>query len=359
MGENDPLLWFGLTASNSIICTDNSLRTGSIGPVLFGYIMFMGIRTEKLGTTGLEISVIGFGAWAIGGPWEFGWGKQDDDDSMATMRAALEKGINWIDTAAAYGMGHSEELIGRLLKGIPESERPFIFTKCGLPWKKGAGEVYNDISPASIQKELEMSLKRLGVDVIDLYQIHWPVPDDDLESAWATMAGLKRSGKVRHIGASNFSAAQLERAAAIAPVETLQPNYSLLNRDVEKEVLPWCASHGSGVICYSPMGSGMLSGKMTRERIGSLPEDDWRKSRSDMLREPQLTQNLALVDLLSEVGKNHGNSAGEIAIAWVLSNPAVSAAITGMRHPGQTGITAAADVILDSEDINKIASFFS
>lgn len=318
----------------------------------------MDMRTKQLGNTGLDISVIGFGAWAIGGQWDYGWGAQDDDDSMATMRAALEKGVNWIDTAPAYGLGHSEELIGKLLKSIPESERPLIFTKCGLPWKEGAREAYNDISPASIEREIDMSLQRLGIDVIDLYQIHWPIPDDDLEAAWETMAKLKSTGKVRHIGGSNFSADQLEKAAAIAPVDTFQPNYSLLNRDVEKEVLPWCASHGTGVICYSPMGSGMLSGKMTRERVDSLPDDDWRKAKSDMLREPQLTHNLALVDLLADIGKKHSNSAGEIAIAWVLSNPTVSAAITGMRHPGQTAITAAADVTLDSEDIKKIDSFF-
>lgn len=316
------------------------------------------MRTKRLGNTDLVISVIGFGAWAIGGPWDYGWGKQDDEDSMATMRAALKKGVNWIDTAAAYGLGHSEELVGKLCRDIPVSERPLIFTKCGLPWKDGAGEAYNDISQASIHKEIDMSLKRLGVDVIDLYQIHWPIPDEDLESAWETMAELKRAGKVRYIGGSNFSVAQLERASAIAPVDTMQPNYSLLNRDVEKEVLPWCASRGSGVICYSPMASGMLSGKMTRERIKSLADDDWRKSKSDMLREPQLSYNLSLVEQLTEIGNKHGNSPGEIAIAWVLSNPAVTAAITGMRHPGQTAITAAADVVLDKQDRDKIDSFF-
>ena len=320
---------------------------------------YMEIRKKQLGRTGLEITVMGFGAWAIGGQWDFGWGRQDDDESIATIRAALEKGINWIDTAPAYGLGHSEEIIGSLLAELPDSEKPLIFTKCGLPWKDGAWEAYNDISPASIRKELEMSLKRLGVDVIDLYQIHWPIPDEGLEAAWETMADLKRIGKVRHIGASNFTVAQLERVVSIAPVETLQPSYSLLARDIEETVLPWCASRDVGVLCYSPMGSGMLSGKMTRERIAAMPEDDWRKSKSDMLKEPQLSKNLALVDILTEIGKKYGRNAGEIAIAWVLSNPAVSAAITGMRHPGQTAITSAADVILDDDDRALINRSFS
>jgi aryl-alcohol dehydrogenase-like predicted oxidoreductase len=318
----------------------------------------MEIKTKALGKTGLEISVIGFGAWAIGGQWDYGWGPQDDKDSLSTIRAALERGVNWIDTAPAYGLGHSEELIGRLLKTLSGSEKPFIFTKCGLPWKDGAWAAYNDISPSSINREIDMSLKRLGIDVIELYQIHWPVPDNELEEAWETMANLKKIGKVRHIGASNFSLSQLNRTDAIAPVETLQPNYSLIARDIEEEILPWCASRETGVLCYSPMGSGMLSGKMTRERIAALPEDDWRKSKSEMLREPQLSRNLALVEVLAEIGKKYERSPGEIAIAWVLTNPAVSGAITGMRHPGQTAITSAAEVVLDGDDMDRIDRFF-
>jgi aryl-alcohol dehydrogenase-like predicted oxidoreductase len=318
----------------------------------------MEMKKKVLGKTNLEITVIGFGAWAIGGQWDYGWGPQDDSDSLSTIRSALEHGINWIDTAPAYGLGHSEELIGKVLRNLPESEKPLIFTKCGLPWKNGARAVYNDLSPASINREIDQSLKRLGIDVIDLYQIHWPVPDDQLEAAWETMANLKRSGKVRHIGASNFSKSQLDRAQAIAPVETLQPNYSLMARDIEKDVIPWCVSHQTGVLCYSPMASGMLSGKMTRERILAIPEDDWRKSKSEMFREPQLSRNLALVDLITEIGKKYKRTPGEIAIAWVLANPAVSGAITGMRHPGQTAITSAADVVLDGNDLVRIEKFF-
>ncbi len=311
-----------------------------------------------MGLTGLEITVLGFGAWAIGGQWDYGWGKQDDDDSIATMRSALEKGINWIDTAPAYGLGHSEEVIGHMLKDLPASEKPLIFTKCGLPWKDGAWATYNDLSPASIRREVEMSLRRLGVDTIDLYQIHWPVSDKDIEAAWQTMAELKEAGKVRHIGVSNFSASQLDLAASIAPVETLQPNYSLIARDIEMDILPWCAMHNTGVICYSPMGSGMLSGKMTRKRIAAMPDDDWRKAKSNMLKEPQLSRNLALVDVLNEIANQYDRSAGEIAIAWVLLNSEVTAAITGMRHPGQTVITAVADVVLDKKDLDKINRFF-
>ena len=318
----------------------------------------MSIKTKQLGQTGLDITVLGFGAWAIGGQWDYGWGKQDDDDSIATMRSALEKGINWIDTAPAYGLGHSEEVIGHMLKDLPASEKPLIFTKCGLPWKDGAWATYNDLSPASIRREVEMSLRRLGVDTIDLYQIHWPVSDKDIEAAWQTLAELKEAGKVRHIGVSNFSASQLDLAASIAPVETLQPNYSLIARDIEMDILPWCAMHNTGVICYSPMGSGMLSGKMTRKRIAAMPDDDWRKAKSNMLKEPQLSRNLALVDVLNEIANQYNRSAGEIAIAWVLSNSEVTAAITGMRHPEQTVITAAADVVLDKNDLDKINRFF-
>ena len=318
----------------------------------------MSIKTKQLGQTGLDITVLGFGAWAIGGQWDYGWGKQDDDDSIATMRSALEKGINWIDTAPAYGLGHSEEVIGHMLKDLPASEKPLIFTKCGLPWKDGAWATYNDLSPASIRREVEMSLRRLGVDTIDLYQIHWPVSDKDIEAAWQTLAELKEAGKVRHIGVSNFSASQLDLAASIAPVETLQPNYSLIARDIEMDILPWCAMHNTGVICYSPMGSGMLSGKMTRKRIAAMPDDDWRIAKSNMLKEPQLSRNLALVDVLNEIANQYNRSAGEIAIAWVLSNSEVTAAITGMRHPEQTVITAAADVVLDKNDLDKINRFF-
>jgi len=318
----------------------------------------MNIKKTILGRSSLEISVVGFGAWAIGGPWEYGWGEQSDKESAATIRKALERGVNWIDTAPAYGLGHSEEVIGNLLKEIPAADRPLVFTKCGLPWKKGARGVYNDISPASIQKEIDMSLRRLRVDAIDLYQIHWPSSDEDIERAWETMANLKRIEKVRHIGVSNFSAAQLERIKAIAPVETLQPNYSLLSRDIEVDVLPYCKRENIGVISYSPMASGMLSGKMTRERIAALPADDWRKSKRDFLGEPRLTKILALVDILKDIANQYGRSAGEVAIAWVLKNPAINAAIVGMRRPEQSSVIAAENLELSGEDLGRIERFF-
>lgn len=316
------------------------------------------MKRVMLGRSDLEISVIGFGAWAIGGPWEYGWGKQNDNESVATIRSALERGVNWIDTAPAYGLGHSEKVIGNFLKEIPAADKPLIFTKCGLPWKEGAQGVYNDISPASIQKEIDMSLRRLKLEVIDLYQIHWPSPDENIEKAWETMANLKRSGKVRHIGVSNFSTIQLERIEGIAPVETLQPNYSLLSRNIEIDILPYCKKRNIGVISYSPMASGMLSGKMTRERIATLPADDWRKRKGNMLNEPRLGKTLALVDVLTDIANQYGRSAGEVAVAWVLGNPCISAAIVGMRHPEQTAVISAENLELGNGDLDRIERFF-
>jgi len=314
------------------------------------------MKRVMLGRSNLEISVIGLGAWAIGGPWEYGWGKQDDKESIATIRGSLEKGVNWIDTAPAYGLGHSENVIGKFLEEIPPADRPFIFTKCGLPWKKGARAVYNDLSPASIQKEIDMSLRRLKLDVIDLYQIHWPNPDENIERAWETMANLKRIEKVRHIGVSNFSTAQLRRIEAIAPVETLQPNYSLLSRNIEADILPYCKKLHIGVISYSPMASGMLSGKMTRERIERLPADDWRKKKG--VFEPKLTKILALADVLTNIANQYERSAGEVAVAWVLKNPAISAAIVGMRRPEQTTVIEAENLVLSKDDLDRIEHFF-
>lgn len=316
------------------------------------------MKRVMLGRSDLEISVIGFGAWAIGGPWDYGWGKQNDNESVATIRSALERGVNWIDTAPAYGLGHSEKVIGNFLKEIPAADKPLIFTKCGLPWKEGAQGVYNDISPASIQKEIDMSLRRLKLEVIDLYQIHWPSPDENIEKAWETMANLKRSGKVRHIGVSNFSTIQLERIEGIAPVETLQPNYSLLSRNIETDILPYCKKRNIGVISYSPMASGMLSGKMTRERIATLPADDWRKRKGNMLNEPRLGKTLALVDVLTDIANQYGRSAGEVAVAWVLGNPCISAAIVGMRHPEQTTVISAENLELGNGDLDRIERFF-
>jgi aryl-alcohol dehydrogenase-like predicted oxidoreductase len=305
-----------------------------------------------LGRTGLEITRVGFGAWAIGGGnWDWGWGDQDDDESVAAIHRALELGINWIDTAAQYGLGHSEEVVARALDGV--EPRPYVFTKGGQP--EGPNRTsYQTLKRDSLLRECEGSLRRLAVDAIDLYQIHWPIPDEEVEEGWSALAELKEQGLVRHIGVSNFSVAQLERAEAIAPVETLQPPYSLIDRVVEPDVLPWCEEHDVGVIVYSPMASGMLTGRMTRERIESLPADDWR-SKSDTFREPQLSRNLGLVERLKRVAERHGVEPGAVAVAWTLRNPAVDGAITGFRRPDQVDpIVAAADLELSDEDVREL-----
>jgi len=302
------------------------------------------VRTTRLGGTGLEISRVGFGAWAIGGAeYDWGWGEQDDEQSIATIHRALELGVNWIDTAAQYGFGHSEEVVGRAIAGL--DERPLVFTKGGQP--EGPNRTtLQTLRRDSLRRECEASLRRLGVEAIDLYQIHFPIPDEELEEGWTTLAELKDEGLVRHIGASNFSVEQLRRAQSIAPVETLQPPYSLLDREVEDEILPFCEREGIGVIVYSPMASGMLTGKMTRERIEGLPDDDWRR-RSERFREPQLSRSLELVERLKRVGERHGASPGAVAVAWTLRNPAVDGAIVGFRRPDQVEpILAAADLEL-------------
>ena len=305
------------------------------------------MRTTQLGGTGLEISRVGFGAWAIGGAeYDWGWGEQDDEQSIATIHRALELGVNWIDTAAQYGFGHSEEVVGRAIAGL--DERPLVFTKGGQP--EGPNRTtLQTLRRDSLRRECEASLRRLGVEAIDLYQIHFPIPDEELEEGWTTLAELKDEGLVRHIGASNFSVGQLRRAQAIAPVEALQPPYSLLDREVEDEILPFCEREGIGVIVYSPMASGMLTGKMTRERIEELPDDDWRR-RSERFREPQLSRSLELVERLKRVGERHGASPGAVAVAWTLRNPAVDGAIVGFRRPDQVEpILAAADLELDDD----------
>jgi len=305
------------------------------------------VRTAQLGRTGLEISRIGFGAWAIGGPeYDWGWGEQDDEQSIAAIHRALELGVNWIDTAAQYGFGHSEEVVGRAIAGL--HERPLVFTKGGQP--EGPNRTtLQTLKRDSLRRECEGSLHRLGVDAIDLYQLHFPNPDEELEEGWATLAELKDEGLVRHIGASNFSVEQLRRAQAIAPVETLQPPYSLLDREVEDEILPFCEREGIGVIVYSPMASGLLSGTMTRERIEALPDDDWRR-RSDRFRDPQLSRNLELVERLERVAERHGVSPGAVAVAWTLRNPAVDGAIVGFRRPDQVDpIVVAADLELGDD----------
>ena len=312
------------------------------------------LKTAPLGATGLEITRIGFGAWAIGGGgWEFGWGPQEDDQSVAAIHRALAQGINWIDTAAAYGFGHSEQIVGRALEG--RAERPYVFTKGSL--LEGPGRrVVHSLRRDSLIREAEASLQRLGVDAIDLYQIHWPDPAADIEEGWAAVAELKERGLVRHIGVSNFDVEQLRRIQQIAPVETLQPPYSLVDRAVEDDILPFAEREGIGVIAYSPMGSGLLSGAMTRERIAALPDDDWRK-RDERFTEPALSRHLATVARLENVAERHGTTAGAVAIAWTLANPAVDGAIVGFRRPEQVDpLMAAAGLELEPEDMTEIAA---
>ncbi len=310
------------------------------------------LKTQQLGTTSLEITRVGFGAWAIGGGgWEFGWGPQDDEDSIEAIHRALELGVNWIDTAAAYGFGRSELIVGRALEGL--DERPYVFTKASL--LEGPGrKVVHRLKRESILREAEASLERLGVDAIDLYQIHWPIPEEDVEEGWSALAELKEQGLVRHIGVSNFSVEQLRRIQQIAPVETLQPQYSLVERGAEDEVLPYAELEGIGVIVYSPMGSGLLTGRMTRERIAAMPNDDWRKHDA-RFREPQLSQHLALVERLHTVADRHDTTAGAVAVAWTLRNPAVDGAIVGFRRIDQVDpILAAANLELAHEDVDEI-----
>jgi aryl-alcohol dehydrogenase-like predicted oxidoreductase len=310
------------------------------------------LATTQLGTTGLEITRVGFGAWAIGGGgWEFGWGPQDDEQSVAAIHRALELGVNWIDTAAAYGFGRSEEVVGQALDGL--AEKPYVFTKASL--LEGPGRrVIHVLKRDSILREAEASLKRLRADAIDLYQIHWPNPEADIEEGWAALAELKDQGMVRHIGVSNFDVAQLRRISSIAPVETLQPPYSLIERSAEDEILPYAEDHGIGVIVYSPMGSGLLTGGMTRERIAGLPDDDWRKDDPDFT-EPRLSHHLELVERLKAVAARHDVTPGAVAAAWTLRNPAVDGAIVGLRRPDQVEpILAAAGLELSDSDVREI-----
>ena len=309
------------------------------------------MKTKKLGNSDLAITPVGFGAWAIGGSgWEFGWGEQDDQQSVAAIHRALELGVNWIDTAAVYGMGHSEEVVAKALRTWP-GPRPNVFTKCGLRWDE-QGYVHRDLSPKSIRSECEDSLRRLNVDVIDLYQIHWPT--DHLEEGWRTMAQLQKEGKVRWIGVSNFTVEELRRAQKIAPTTSLQPPYSLVRREVEEEILPYCKSNNIGVIVYSPMASGLLTGAVTRERAAHLPSSDWR-SRDVEFKEPRLSRNLALVERLREVGERVQRPTGQVAIAWTLRNPAVTGAIVGARNAQQVeGNVEAATLRLTKKEIEEI-----
>jgi aryl-alcohol dehydrogenase-like predicted oxidoreductase len=318
----------------------------------------MTLRT--LGQTDLRITPIGIGAWAIGGgKWEFAWGHQDDAESIAAIHAGLDHGMNWVDTAAVYGLGHSETVVSRAIKGL--AKRPYIFTKCSLVWDK-SGKISHNLQAASIRREAESSLKRLKIDTVDLYQIHWPAwhgaPESaspgSIEEAVGELAKLKAEGKIRHIGVSNFDAQQMQRAQDVAPIASLQPPYSLLATDVESSILPFALKHRMGVIVYSPMASGLLSGAMTRERIAALSEDDWRKHSANF-QEPLLSRNLRLVERLRAVGQRYNATPGEIAIAWTLLNPAVTGAIIGVRSAQQAvGIAGAADVQLSAEDILDI-----
>jgi aryl-alcohol dehydrogenase-like predicted oxidoreductase len=313
------------------------------------------METRILGNSDLSITRLGFGAWAIGGAdWKFGWGPQNDMQSIAAIRRALARGVNWIDTAAAYGLGHSEDVVARALADVPARERPYVFTKCALV-PDGAGGVTQSLDPASLRRECEASLRRLKLDAIDLYQVHWPTGRiEDIDAGWSALEDLHREGKVRWIGVSNFGVAELDRARAIAPVTSLQPPYSLIRRDAEKDVLPYARAHGIGVIVYSPMQSGLLTGTMTRERAAALPASDWR-SRNPEFQEPKLSANLALVERLEAVAVRHGVSPGEVAIAWVLSNSAVTGAIVGARSPYQVdGWVDAAELRLSAGELAEI-----
>ena len=312
------------------------------------------MQKVRFGKTDLEITPVGFGAWAIGGTgWRGAWGHQDDDEAIGAIRRAVELGINWVDTAAVYGLGHSEELVARALKGFSDADRPYVFTKSSLLWDED-GNVINSLKRISVKRECEESLRRLQTDVIDLYQIHWPNPDEDVEEGWGAMAELKEEGKVRHIGVSNFDVSQMERASVIAPVETLQPPYNMLTRGVEEEILPYCGENDIGVIVYSPMRSGLLTGKMTPERVQNMPSDDWRRGADDF-QEPKLSENLELVEKLREIGERYGRSPAEVAIAWTLRHPAVTAAIVGGRRPDQVdGTIGAAEFRLSEDEIEEI-----
>ena len=311
------------------------------------------LATKQLGRSDLHITSIGFGSWAVGGPWQFGWSAQDDGDSVAAIHRALELGINWIDTAAIYGLGHSEEVVAKALAEW-SGARPYVFTKCGMIWDQD-GKVDYSLKAASIRRECEASLRRLKVEVIDLYQAHWPADDAaETDEGWTELGKLQKEGKVRWIGASNFSAEELGRAQAIAPVASLQPPYSLIKRGIEKDVLPLCQKENIGVFAYSPMASGLLTGAMTRERATKLPADDWRTKNAEF-QEPKLSHNLELVERLRKVGQRHNLTPGQMAIAWTLRHPAVTGAIVGARNAKQAGeIMSAGDFRLTAAEIAEI-----
>lgn len=313
--------------------------------------------TRTLGNSDLQLTPIGYGAWAIGGGnWEYGWGPQDDNDSLRTIQHALHSGINWIDTAAIYGLGHSEEIVGKALRG--RTQMPYVFTKCSMRWTPDR-KIYRSLKAGSLQEEIEDSLRRLRLERIDLYQIHWPNPEDEIEEAWETLAKFQQEGKIRYMGVSNFSVEQMKRVQKIAPITSLQPPYSLLRRDIEADILPFCLERNIGVINYSPMVSGLLTGKMTAERVKNMPEDDFRR-RTPNFNEPKLSRNLALAEVLREIGKAHGVEPGAVAIAWTLRNPAITAAIVGARRPDQVdGVLAAATFRLSDDEAARIEQWLA
>lgn len=320
----------------------------------------MALPTRLLGSIGLKITTVGFGSWAIGGGgWSFGWGSQDDSDSLATMRHALEWGINWIDTAAVYGLGHSEEVVGQLLRELGPAERPLVFTKCGLLWDEHdrMAAPRRVLKPDSIRQECEASLRRLGVERIDLYQFHWPdETGTPVEDSWAAMAKLVEEGKIRAAGVSNFDVGLLERCEAIRHVDSLQPPFSLINRAAAAHEIPWCASHQTGVICYSPMQSGLLTDTFRAARVAKLADDDWRRYAEEF-QEPHLSRNLALRDALRPIAQRHGTTVSSVAIAWTLAWPGVTGAIVGARTPTQVdGWIQAAALDLTPEDLEEISS---
>jgi len=312
---------------------------------------------RTLGNSDLRLTPVGFGAWAIGGGnWEFAWGPQDDNESIGAIHRALDLGVNWIDTAAIYGLGHSEEIVGRALKST--SNKPFVFTKCSMRWHQDRS-IYRSLKTESIAEELEGSLRRLGVETIDLYQIHWPNPETEIEEGWEALGRFQKEGKIRWIGVSNFSVEQMKRALKIAPITSLQPPYSMLRRAIEEEILPFTRFNNIGVINYSPMVSGLLTGKMTAERVAAFPQDDWRR-RAVEFNEPRLSRNLQLVELLREVGTGHNVSPGVVAVAWTLHHPAVTAAIVGGRSAQQVeGLAPALEFRITDEDYARINDFLT